>query len=78
MEHRAVIRFLPLKGLLAKEIRAERESVYGPEALALSTVKKWRKHFQEGRTDLIDEPKSERAVTQDPDKAIQPYLQNDQ
>jgi hypothetical protein len=32
-----------LKWLKAKEIQAELESVYEPEALALSTVKKWRK-----------------------------------
>jgi hypothetical protein len=40
MEQRAVIRFLTLKGLRASAIAAELDSVYGTEALALSTVKK--------------------------------------
>jgi transposase len=57
MEQRAVIRFFTLKGLKARDIQAELKSVYGPEALALSTVKKWRKRFHEGRTDLIDDPR---------------------
>jgi hypothetical protein len=71
MEQRAVIRFFTLKGLKAKEIRAGLESAYGPEALALSTVKKWRKCFQEGRTDLIDD---RRPVTPDLAEAIQSML----
>jgi transposase len=74
MEQRAVIRFFALKGLKAKEIRAELESVYGTEALPLSTVKKWRKRFQEGRTDLIDDRRPERPVTDDLDEAIQLML----
>jgi hypothetical protein len=37
----------------------ELESVYGPEALALSTLKEWRKRFQERRTELMDDPMSE-------------------
>jgi transposase len=71
MEQRAVIWFSTLKGLKAKEIRAELESVYGPEALARSTVKRWRKRFQEGRTDLIDD---RRPVTHDLAEAIQSML----
>jgi transposase len=74
MEQRAVIRFFTLKRLKAKEIRAELESVYGPEALALSTVKKWRKRFEEGRTDLIDDRRPGRPVTHDLAEAIQSML----
>jgi transposase len=74
MGQKAVIRFFTLKGLKAKEIRAELESVYGPEALALSTVKKWRKRFQEGRTDLIDDRGPGRPVTHDLAEAIQSML----
>jgi hypothetical protein len=40
MEQRAVIRFFTLKGLKAKAIHTELESVYGGESLALLTVKK--------------------------------------
>jgi hypothetical protein len=74
MEQRGVIRFFTLKGLKAKEIRTELESVSGPETLALSTVKKWRKRFQEGRTELIYDPRPGRPVTQDLVEAIQSML----
>jgi transposase len=65
MEQREIIRFFTLKVLKAREIQTELESLYGPEALALSTVRKWCKRFQEGRTDLMDDPRSEKPVTDD-------------
>jgi transposase len=71
MEQRAVIRFVTLKGIKATAIQAELESVYGPEALARETVKKWRKCFQEGRIEFIDDPRRERPVTQDLAQAVQ-------
>jgi transposase len=74
MEQRAVIRFFTLKGLKAKENRAELESVYCSEALALSTVKKWGKRLQEGRTDLIDDQRPGRPVTHDLAEAVQSML----
>jgi transposase len=74
MEQREVILFFTLKELKAREIQAELESVSGPEALTLSTVKKWRKRFQEGRTDLIDDPSPGSPVTQDLAGAIQSML----
>jgi hypothetical protein len=40
MEERAVIRFSPLKGLKAKAIQAELESMYGKDACRLFMVKK--------------------------------------
>jgi hypothetical protein len=43
MEQRAVIRFFTLKGLPSRVIAAELESMYAADALALLTVKKWRK-----------------------------------
>jgi transposase len=71
MEHRTVIRFLTLKELKAREMQTGLESVYRPEAVALSTVKKWRIRFQEGRTAFIDDPRPGRPVTQDLAEAIQ-------
>jgi hypothetical protein len=63
MEQSAVIRFLTLKGVRASAIAAELKSVYETEALPLSTVKKWRKHFAERRgelhyatTQVVDDP----------------------
>jgi hypothetical protein len=58
MERRAVIRFFTHNGLKTQNIYIELESVYGPEALVLLTVKKWRRHFQQGRTNLFDNPRS--------------------
>jgi transposase len=74
MEQRAAIRFFPLKGLKTREIRTELESMSRPGALARSTVNKWHKRFQERRTDLMDDLRSERPVTQDLAEAIQSML----
>jgi transposase len=63
MEHRAAIHFFTLKGLKAKDVCAQLESVCGQGALALPTVRKWRRRFQQGRTDLFDDPKSGRPLT---------------
>jgi hypothetical protein len=40
MEQRAVVHFLTLKGLKAKEIETQHTSVYDDEALLISVVKK--------------------------------------
>jgi hypothetical protein len=59
-----------LKGMKAKDIHAELESLYVPEALALPTAKKWRGSFQQGRTDLVNDPKVGKPVTDGLDAAI--------
>jgi hypothetical protein len=74
IEQRAIIRFFSLKELKAREIQKELESMYGPEALALSAAKKSRKRFQKGRTDLRDDSSSGRPVTHDLAEAIQSML----
>jgi transposase len=74
MEQRPVIRFLTLKGLKLKAIFAELESVYGDAALALATVKKWRKRFHEGRTDLFGDCRSGRALTHNLVEAVRSML----
>jgi hypothetical protein len=70
MEQRAVIRFFMLTELKAKEIRIELESMYGPEALALPTVKKLRRRFRQWRTHLFDNPRSGRPLTNDLGESI--------
>jgi transposase len=60
MEQRAVVRFLTLKKLSARDITAELEGVYEHEALSLSAVKKWCKRFVNGRITLEDDPRSGR------------------
>jgi hypothetical protein len=62
MEQRAVIHFFTFKGLKARAIHTELESVSGPEAFALLTVKKWRRAFHQGRTDLFDDLRWERPL----------------
>jgi hypothetical protein len=74
MEHRAVIRFLSLKGLKARAIQGELQSVYGPDACQLTAVKKWRGRFLQGRTDLFDDPRSGRPLTHDLAEAIRSML----
>jgi hypothetical protein len=62
------------QGLKDRAIQTEFESVYAPEAAAISTLKKWRERFHEGRTDLIDDLKSRRPVTQEFAATIQSML----
>jgi hypothetical protein len=62
MEQRTVIHFFTLKGLKARTIHNELESVYGAEVLPLPTVKKWRRCFHQGRMDLFDDPRSGRPL----------------
>jgi hypothetical protein len=47
-----VICFFTLKGLKARVIHAEHESIYGPEARP--AVKKWQTRFHQRETDLFD------------------------
>jgi hypothetical protein len=65
MEQREVIFFFTLKGMKARAIHTEPESGYGPEVLALPTLKRWRRRFHQGRTDLFDDPRSGRLLTND-------------
>jgi hypothetical protein len=58
-----VIRFFTVKVLKARAIHAEFESRYGPEALALPTVKKWWRRIHQSRADLFDGPRSGRPFT---------------
>jgi hypothetical protein len=65
MEQPAVVRFLILKRLSARDITAELVGVYGHAALSLSAVKKWRKRFVNGRITLEDDPRSGRPPRSD-------------
>jgi hypothetical protein len=60
MAQRAVVRFLTLQKLSARDITAELEGVYGHEALSLPAVKKWRTRFVNGRITLEDDQRSGR------------------
>jgi hypothetical protein len=70
MKQPAMICFILLKGLKAKNIHTELGSVYGPETLARRTVKKWQRLYQQGGTDLSDDPRSGRPMANDLGEAI--------
>jgi hypothetical protein len=65
MEQRAVIRFFVLTGLKAKAIQAELESVHGTDVCKLCTMKKWHLRFLQGRTTLVDDPRSGGSLAND-------------
>jgi hypothetical protein len=60
-----VIRFLTLIGLIVRAIGTEPGPIYGPEVLVSSTVKKGRKPFHQGRTDLFDDSRLGKPLTND-------------
>jgi hypothetical protein len=65
LEQRAMSHLFTRKELKAREIYTEPESVHGPEALALPTVKKWPRHLHQGKMDLFDGPRSGGPLTND-------------
>jgi transposase len=65
MEQGAMICFFTVKGLNARAIHIKLELVYDTETLAPSTVKKWLRCIHQGRTDLFDNPRSGRPLTND-------------
>jgi hypothetical protein len=75
MEQGAVIRFFTFKRLKARAIHIELELMYGPESLALPTLKKWRSRFHQGKTDLLGDPRSGRCMTNDLPGAVGSILE---
>jgi transposase len=70
MEQRAVVHFLTVKGLKAKEIEMELTSIYEDEALQISALKKWWTRFLQGRTELGDNPRLGRPTNPDLTEAM--------
>ena len=58
LEYRAVIKFLVKKGLKAREIFMELQSVYGESAPSERTVERWSVEFRRGRESLEDDPRT--------------------
>jgi hypothetical protein len=73
MEQCAVTRFLTLKGINSQHIHSELMSVSG-DAPALSPVQKWHLRFQQGKTELCDDPCSDEPLSHDFAGAIEPVL----
>lgn len=60
LEYRAIIKFLILEQVQAKEIFERMTAVYGTECPSYSTVKRWAAEFKRGKQSLEDDPRSGR------------------
>ncbi|KAI6655374.1 Histone-lysine N-methyltransferase SETMAR [Oopsacas minuta] len=60
LEHRAVIKFLCIKGLSATETFKEMKHVLLDNAPSQSMVAKWHAEFKHGRGSITDDPRSGR------------------
>jgi len=61
-EFRAVIKYLHMKGLMPKEIKAELNNIHSISALAHATVYNWLNKFKRGRTSTCNAPRSGRPI----------------
>jgi hypothetical protein len=59
----AVIEFLVKEGNSARVIYEWLRGVYGDVCLAASSVRSWVKHFKDGNTDIVDQPRCGRQRT---------------
>lgn len=69
-EIRYVIKFLHLQGKAAKRIYDELFAVYKEECPSYDTVKRWKKHFEEGNDSVQDEPRKGRPSIADDESNI--------
>ncbi|XP_050514974.1 protein GVQW3-like [Diabrotica virgifera virgifera] len=63
IKYRAVIEFLFLEGLKAKEIYERMLEVYKNSSPSISTVQRWVAEFKRGRTSLAGDPRQGRPKT---------------
>ena len=59
---RVSIKYLHIKGLTLKEIKAELDNVHSTSASAFATVYNWVNEFKRGRTSTCDAPRSGRPI----------------
>ncbi|XP_026314672.1 histone-lysine N-methyltransferase SETMAR-like [Hyposmocoma kahamanoa] len=68
IEHRAVIKYLYLKGLTPKAIHEDMSATLGESAPSYATIKNWVAEFKRGRETIQDEPRSGRPSTASTDE----------
>ena len=71
IEHRAVLKYLCKKGMLAKQIFEDKQQVYQEGAPSYSMVKKWAALFKAGRDSIEDDPRAGRPITTTDDNHVQ-------
>ena len=59
---RVSIKYLHIKGLTLKEIKAELDNVHSTSASAFATVYNWVNEFKRGRTSTCDAPRLGRPI----------------
>jgi transposase len=57
-EMRSVIRFLHARNMNSADIHRQLCEVYGEYAMSDSTVRRWVRHFNEGRENVRGDPRS--------------------
>jgi histone-lysine N-methyltransferase SETMAR len=70
IEHRAIIKYLFLRGNTPTQIKDELDSVYGDSALSFTTLEFWAAEFKRGRQSLGDDERSGRPKTATTDENI--------
>jgi transposase len=59
-EMRSIIGFLNARNMKLADIHHQICEVYGEHAMSDSMVRRWVRHFNEGRENLCDDPQSDR------------------
>jgi transposase len=78
-EVRSMIRFLNAQNVRAVDIHRQLTAVYGEGVMNESSVRKWCRMFNEGRTNIHDEERSGRPslITEDLKKQIDEQIRQD-
>jgi transposase len=76
-EKRSVIRFLNARNMKPADIHRQLCEVYGEHAMSDSVVRRWARHFNEGRENVHDDPQSGRSsvVNEDLVSAVEEKIQ---
>jgi hypothetical protein len=78
-EMRSVIHFLNARNIKLADIHCQLRKVYGEHAMSDSMVRRWVRHFNEGRKNVHDDPQSGwlSVVNEDLVRAVEEKIQED-